>query len=161
MAGTMSVEGLAELGKMFEQLGDQADQVAGASLYEGAAVAADALNGAVDGIQTENFKYAGGGGQRLPSPQEKAALQRKVGIAKFRKNGTEVDTVIGFGRSGYTQIAGKPKAVAVIARSINSGTSFMRKQPVFRKAARGCKAAAEAAILKKADKMINEITGGN
>ena len=160
MAYSMKTEGLEEFSRMLEQLGDQAEQVAGASLYEGAAVAANALNGAIGGVRTESFRYAPDGRMRLPSPQEKAALERKVGIAKFRKNGSEVDTVIGFGNSGYTQISGKKKSVAVIARSINSGTSFMQKQPVFRKAARSCKAAVEEAILKKADQMIQEMTGG-
>ena len=77
---------------------------------------------------------------------------------KFRKNGSEVDTLIGISYdSGYTQIAGKQKAVAVIARSINSGTSFMKKQPVFRRAKNSAQGAAKAAIVAKAEKMFDEI----
>ena len=98
---------------------------------------------------------------RMPSPQEKAALERKVGIAKFRKNGSEVDTLIGISYdSGYTQISGKPKSVAVIARSINSGTSFMKKQPVFRRAKSQSQNAAKAAIVAKAEEMFDEIING-
>ena len=69
-----------------------------------------------------------------------------------------MDTLVGLAKSGYTQVAGKRKPVAVIARSINSGTSFMQKQPVIRQAVTGAKASAEAAIISKAETMIEEIT---
>lgn len=158
MAMTMKSEGLDELGSRIAQLGIRAQEIASAALYDGAGVMAGALKKGVNSIETESFKYAPSGKTRKPSPQEKAALQRKVGIAKFHKNGSEVDTLVGMGRSGYCQISGKKKPVIVVARSINSGTSFMEKQPVIRKAITQNKAAAEAAIVAKADAMINEIT---
>ena len=158
MAMKMDTTGLDELSRMMANLSNRAQDVASAALFDGAAVMADAMNRAVSSIRTETFRYAPEGQTRKPSPQEKAALDRKVGIAKFRKNGSDVDTVIGVGISGYTQVAGKQKAVAVIARSINSGTSFMQKQPVFRKAYSQTKAAAEAAIVAKAEEKINELT---
>ena len=160
-AMTISTEGLDQLSKMLAELGNKAQDVASASLFDGAGVVADALNAGIGKIQTAPFKYAPEGHTRLPSPQEKAALERKVGIARFRKDGASVDTIIGISYdSGYTQIAGKPKAVRVIARSINSGTSFMHKQPVFRMAVNSAKASAVSAIGAKAEKMFNEIING-
>ena len=64
------------------------------------------------------------------------------------------------GAAGYADINGKPKAVRLIARSINSGTSFMKKQPVFRKAVSSSKGRATNAIVSKAEEMFNEIIGG-
>lgn len=158
---TMETVGLDQLGRMLAQLGDKAQEIASGALYDGAGIVANAMNAAVQSIQTEPFKYAADGKMRLASPQEKAALERKIGIAKFRKSGSEVDTMIGIsGKSGYTQIAGKKKAVRVIARSINSGTSFMKKQPVFRKAKTQSQGPAKEAIVAKAEKMINEIING-
>ena len=161
MAMTINTEGLTEVAALLGKLGDKAQEVASGSLYEGAAVVANAFKGAIGSIRTEPFKYAPPGKTRKPSPEEKAALSGKSGIAKFRKNGSEVDTLIGIsGSAGYADIGGKPKAVRLIARSINSGTSFMQKQPVFRKAKSSSQAAAKAAIVAKAETMFNEIIGG-
>lgn len=158
MAMTMETVGLDELGRKLADMANRAQEVASGALFDGAGVVADALNAGIKSIRTEPFQYAEPGKTRLPSPQEKAALDRKVGIARFRKNGSEVDTLVGISYdSGYTQIAGKQKSVAVIARSINSGTSFMQKQPVIRRAASQSRGKAEAAIVAKAEQMINEI----
>ena len=56
-------------------------------------------------------------------------------LPKFDKNGTEVDTSVGFRQSGYAELNGKQKPIPVIVNAINSGTSFMNKQPFIRKAA--------------------------
>jgi len=158
---TINTDGLDDLGRMLAQIGNRAQEVASCALFDGAGIVANALNAGIKKIRTEPFKYAPEGQTRLPSPQEKAALERKVGIARFRKDGEGVDTLIGISYdSGYTQISGKQKAVSVIARSINSGTSFMKKQPVFRQAVNSAKAEAQNAIVSKAEKMFNEIIGG-
>ena len=158
MAMTISTEGLDELGAMFAKLGDKAQGVASGALFDGAGVVADAMKAAVDSIGTAPFKYAPPGQHRLPSPEEKAALVGKTGIAHFRKNGSDVDTLVGVtGNAGYAMVGGKKKAVRMIARSINSGTSFMVKQPVFRRAASASAGAAKAAIVSKAEKMFEDI----
>ena len=161
MPMTISTEGMGELAQMLSKLGNQADEVAANSLYEGAGVVADAFKSATSGIRTAPFKYTPPGKKRLPSPEEKAALTGKIGIAHFVNNGDEVNTLIGIsGSAGYANVNGKSKAVRLIARSINSGTSFMQKQPVFRKAASTSAGAAKSKIVSKAEEMFNEIIGG-
>ena len=156
MAMSIETSGLKELSSMLSQLGNEAENVAAGSLYDGAGVVADAFKSAVNSIRTEPFK--GKRDRRLPSPEEKAALMGKTGIAKFNRTGGEVETLIGVsGAAGYANIGGKAKAVRLIARSINSGTSFMPKQPVFRKAKSASQGKAKAAIVSKAEKMFNEI----
>ena len=158
MALTISTEGLDELSAMLAKLGDKAQGVASGALFDGAGVVADAMKAAVDSIGTAPFQYAPPGQHRLPSPEEKAALVGKTGIAHFRKNGSDVDTLVGVtGNAGYAMVGGKKKAVRMIARSINSGTSFMVKQPVFRRAASASTGAAKAAIVSKAEKMFEDI----
>ena len=158
MAMTMKTEGFAELEKMLAQAADKAQDVASGALFDGAGVMADAFSAAIAGIRTEKFHYARPGQTRLPSPEEKAALQGKSGVAKFRKNGSKVDTIVGVsGSAGYADVAGHTKAVRLIARSINSGTSFMKKQPIFRRAKSQSQGAARAAMVAKAEEMINEI----
>lgn len=161
MAMSIKTEGLTEVSEMLTRLGNKAEDVASGSLYDGAGIVADAFTAAANSIQTEPFRYAAGGRKRKPSPEEKAALIGKSGIAKFNKNGSEVDTIIGIsGSAGYANVAGKQKAVREIARSINSGTSFMEKQPIFRKAKSSSQNAAKAAIVAKAEKMFDEIING-
>ena len=161
MAMTIRTEGLTELSEMLARLGDKAQDVASGALFDGAGVVADAFTAAVGSIRTEPFRYAETGQKRLPSPQEKAALIRKSGVAKFQKTTNEVNTLIGIsGAAGYAKIAGKPKAVRMIARSINSGTSFMDKQPVFRRAKSSSQEAAKAAIVGKAEALFDEIIKG-
>ncbi len=154
MAGGMQTNGTEELMRMLGKLGDKAQDVGSGALYEGARVVADAYRAAVNSIKTANRKHKEGP-QRLPTPAEKAALSN-LGISRFRKSTLEVDTLVG-AADGYADVNGKKKAIRLIARSINSGTSFMRRQPVFRKAQVGSSGAAQDAMVAKADQMINEI----
>ena len=159
MAMTIKVVGLDDVMNTLAGLNKNAEAVAAESLYEGAGIVADAFANAAKSIRTEPFTYKKK--QRLPSPEEKAAVVGKTGIAQFTKNGSEVNTLVGVsGAAGYADIGGKPKAVRLIARSINSGTSFMPKQPVFRKAKSASQKTATAAIVKKAEDMLNEIIKG-
>ena len=139
------VEGLAELSEMLSQMGEDAGKIAAGGLYEGAGVMADEIKKGAEGIKTSPFHYAVFV-TRDPSPEEKAAvLEAGVGIAKFEKNGAEVNTSVGYRNAGYTTINGKTKPIPQIVNAINSGTSFMGKQPFVRKAASsGAKKAGEA-----------------
>ena len=140
-------EGADELLRKMDKLPEKAAKVAAEALYEGAGVMADAVSQAVHGIATEDFRYATGGRKRLPSPEEKAILEgAKHGVAKFRNDGTKIQTSIGFDNSGYADLNGKRKPIPLIANSINHGTSFMQKQPFLRKAFSQKQGAAVAAI---------------
>lgn len=157
----VSTEGMEDLSRTLDQLGDAGQGVAARALYEGAGVMADAVSRAVHGIATEPFRYAKGR-KRKPSPEEKAALAGAgAGIAKFKRNGLTVDTSVGFNNAGYVQITPKSvKAVAQIANAINSGTSFMDKQPFFRKAVSQAKGAALSRIESEAYRITEELLNG-
>ena len=161
MAFTIQVEGLTELISQMDKAPKNAEKVAAKALYEGAGVMADAVSQAVQGIATEPFKYASRGKTRKPSPEEKALVaSAKHGVAKFRKNGMSVNTSVGLQNSGYGQLGGKTKPIPQIANAINSGTSFMQKQPFMRKAFSQNKGAAEAAIEAGILKYENELEIG-
>ena len=186
----VTTEGMDDLSKMLDSLGNAAQGVASAALYDGAGIMADAVSQAVHGIAVEPFKFAAKGKKRKPSPEEKAILMGAgtAGVAKFRKNGLSVDTSIGFNNAGYAPVTwkhmsrsartnykhnaektsvmpaymksakgGNAKPVAVIANAINSGTSFMEKQPFFRKAVNQSKGKAVATIESEAERLAEEI----
>ena len=159
MPFTMEVSGMDELEKRLGQLGEKGQEIASAGLYEGAGVMADAVSQAVRGIATKRFKYpAPPGKQRMPSPEEKAVLENaRKGVAKFRKSPLNVNTSVGMQNSGYGTLNGKSVPVPMIANAINSGTSFMKKQPFFRKATART-GAAEAAIENKLREEIDKLS---
>lgn len=157
MAFSMEVSGMDELMRRMDKLGQKAQDAAAVALYEGARVAADAVSNAVNSIATEPFKYVSNGKRRKPSPEEKAVLvNARIGVAKFRKTPMNVNTSVGIQNSGYGQLAGKTVPVPLIANAINSGTSFMEKQPFFRKATSKT-GAAEAAIENKLRQVLDQM----
>lgn len=159
MPYTVKTTGMEEVSRMLTELEQAAPGAASAGLYEGAGVMADAVSRAVHGIATEPFRYATGGRMRKPSPEEKAILEAAPkGVAKFNKNGTETDTSVGFARSGYAQLAGKTKPIPKIANAINSGTSFMQKQPFFRQAVSQNQQRAQNAIENEIRERLEKIT---
>ena len=189
-------EGTEELLRKMDKLPEKAAKVAAEALYEGAGVMADTVSRAVRGIATEPFKYAQGGKKRKPSPEEKQILLKaRCGVSKFRSDGTEIQTSVGFAADyanvkfnhmsskvrtnykakwykGYANMTTSTlkaagvyrrglqdrKPVEMIANAINSGTSFMEKQPFLRKAFSTGKKAAEAAIEAGIRKREDELT---
>jgi len=132
----MKVDGLAEVSELLDKMGQQAPAIASKALYQGAGIMADEIRKGAEGIKTAEFKYARKDETRLPSPEEKEIVRiATAGIAKFNKNGGEIDTSVGYQNAGYAELSGKKKPIPVIVNSINSGTSFMQKQPFVRKAA--------------------------
>jgi len=147
MGMSFTVSGMDELLRGMDKIPEKAAKVAAEALYEGAGVVADEVGRAVQGIATKPFVKAKGGFKRMASPEEKAILmQARKGIAKFRNNGTEVNTSVGFQNSGYADLDGERVPIPLIANAINSGTSFRQKQPFMRKAFAQSKNKATAAI---------------
>ena len=108
MPYNVTTAGNDELTQMLESLGNAAQGVASAGLYEGAGVMADAVSRSVRGIDTEPFHYAADGHTRKPSPEEKALLEAAPkGVAKFRKTGTSVDTSVGLSSAGYGMLGNR------------------------------------------------------
>ena len=157
---------------MLDDFSGSAHKIAATSLYKGAGIVADALTASINNIKTEPFHYVKSGETpRLPSPQEKAALgQGQFGVAKFKGSGSEIETSIGVGKEGYTHIMGtgkkseksrynegRDKSVQEIAFAINSGTSFMKKQPFMRLAFNRTKNAAISAIGASIEQQLQEI----
>ena len=100
----MKIDGMAEISETLEKLANSAPAVAAKALYEGAGVMQKAIVRAMASIKTAPFKYAKGGEQRLPSPEEKEILEQAgIGFAKFSKNGVEIDTSGSLGRREFKE----------------------------------------------------------
>lgn len=186
MPFSIEMDGLDELIHKMDRLPEKAADVAALALYDSAGVVADKVSAGVRGISTEPFSYARGGQKRKPSPEEKAIIaSADMGVAKFNKSPTRIETSVGLrdeytpitwnhartnvrtkykmGSDGKAKQAGKGsgtsvKPVYAIANAINSGTSFMEKQPFMRKAFSQSKSKAEAAFdagVRKHEDMLD------
>ena len=157
MAMTVKVDGMETISMMLQNLGDKAEGIASRGLFEGAGIMADEIRKEAAGIRTgpgasrESARYA-------TKEEKQIVMNAAAGIAKFKKNGTEVDTSIGFRNAGYAEINGKSVPIPKIVNAINSGTSFMHKQPFVRKAANRAKERASEAIRASIEADVNGIT---
>ena len=163
MAMTVSTSGIENLEKMLQRLGDKAPDVAAAALYDGADVIADAYTRAAGSIKAKKRQHNEPDGQdpskaRYPTPAEKEVL-KKIGVSRFHKDADSVNTIVG-PADGYVEINGRRKAIRLIARSVNSGTSFMKKQPVFRQAVSRNRKAAKDKMVSTAEGLISDIING-
>ena len=146
---------------MLEAMAESAPKAAASALYEGAGTMRDEMERQAKQIRTAPFKYASGGDTRLPSPEEKAIVERgAIGVAKFQKDDDGCNTSVGFSRSGYAMLAGRHVPIPLIANSINSGTSFMNKQPFVRKAKTAGGKKAVDVMKKSITEYLEKKTGG-
>lgn len=158
---TFKFDGLEEMAESLNAIGANSDVIASAALYQGAGVIADAISASIKNVGSEPFHYAGPGETRLPSPEEVAAIQNaRHGIAKFNHTGFNVNTSIGFQNSGYVNIKGRSVPVPLIANAIESGTSFMPKQPFIRKAVNSSKGKAVAVMNAVIQQSIEGVLNG-
>lgn len=125
------------------------------ALYEGAGILADAVREEIGKIPVNDQPWKGESGRTtristLTSAQ-KEGLLNGLGVAKHREEDGSVNTRIGF--SGYNSHAtkahpnGEPNAL--VARAVESGTSFRAKTPIVRPAVRRVRQAAIDAMAKK------------
>lgn len=111
------------------------DGIIGRSIYPGAEIMGDAIKAATAGIPVDDtlFRFSAQYGRlrRGITSRQKKALIDSMGIAEIKKNWFGYNVKIGW--DGYNDIVterwenGQPNAM--IARSLNSGTSFLQKYP--------------------------------
>lgn len=158
---TFKFEGVDELISKYSKLEKNTDDVIGKAVYDGAAVVMRAVESAVSNIATDNRYGTADRPTTGPTAIQKAGLQYSLGIAKMRDDNGFKNVKIGF--DGYNRVKtktwpqGQPNAM--VARSIESGTSWMTKQPFMRKAEQSARSKCEQAMSAAVDREINKIIG--
>lgn len=157
--GTFKFKGVDKLIGQFNKLADNSEAMIGKAIYNGAAVTMAEVTRGIDKIKTDDRYVPEGEMKTGPSTYQKIGLQRSVGISKMRKDGDFYNVKIGFdGYNGMKTKAwpqGQPNSM--IARSVESGTSFMQKQAFMRNSERRAKKKCEAAMAETIDKEIQRI----
>lgn len=139
---TIKMTGLEEYSKALDELEKRTrDQVIGRAVYEGSAIAADAVKSELESLPTDG----GTGSPEHPldgiNRVQKAALVSSMGVSPMKEKDGFVHTRIGF--DGYNPIKtkrwpqGQPNAM--IARSAERGTSFLKANPFMKRAVQSSK----------------------
>lgn len=151
-------DGIEQYIQSLETISSATDEMIGKAIYEGAKVITDEIRGALEGIPIDNH-YAKEGEKMIGLSQaQKTGLLTSLGITTMKRTDGVYDVKVGF--DGYNVVKtkrwpqGQPNTM--IARSLESGTSFREKNPVISKATRAAKAQAEEAMAKAFDEELEQ-----
>lgn len=125
-------------------------------IYDGADIVADEMRKQIEALPVQQGKAKGK--RRDPTEVEKQGLLDGFGISKMREDDGVINAKLGF--HGYNAHKtkkwpnGQPNAM--IAGSIERGTTFMNRHAFVSKAVRNSQARCEQAIAAKIDEIINK-----
>ena len=155
--------GLNDYELMISRLTKNVDSVAGKAIYAGAGIVADAIKEnikalpIVRGYGTEKDPLPGG----VTAPQ-KAGLIDGMGISPMQDDGGYLNVKIGFDGYNATETEQYPfgQPNQLVARGVESGTSWKQKKPFIRPAINASKSRAEAEMARILDQEIEKVTKG-
>lgn len=149
-------EGLDEYLRRLEKLQGSSREAIGRAIYDGAGIVAREVADEIKKLPVNNQHQSNG-----VTSVQKAGLIEGFGISHIQDDNSYRNVKLGF--DGYNKQRTKnfPKGQpnALIARAINSGTSFRRKNPFVDRATRRAKSKCEAAMRAVIDNAINQIMG--
>lgn len=140
-----------------EGLEAHADAAASSAVYGGAAVIADGIREAIKSLPSQT---SDGRRKRGVTEEERQGLLDGLGVAQHRKADGKVDTKIGM--AGYNSYRttkypnGHPNSM--VARSVESGTSWLTKTPFIAPTVRRLKASTVEAMQAELDEFIRKET---
>lgn len=151
-------DGISKYIDSLETISNATDDLIGKAIFEGAKVVTDEIRGALESVPVVNG-YAKEGEQAVGLTQvQKTGLLTSLGITTMKRTDGVYDVKVGF--DGYNVVKtkrwpmGQPNTM--IARSLESGTSFRAKNPVISKATRAAKDRAEEAMAKAFDDELEQ-----
>lgn len=155
--------GLNDYELMISRLSKGVDDIAGKAIYAGAGIVADAIKEnikalpIVRGYGTTENPLPGG----VTAPQ-KAGLIDGLGISPMQDDGGYLNVKIGFDGYNATKTEKYPQGQPnqLVARGVESGTSWKQKKPFIRPAINASKSRAEAEMARILDQEIEKITKG-
>lgn len=134
------------------------DKVIGAAVYDGAQIVADAVRASIQALPTDEGHYQE---QKKigPSQAVKDVLLQGMGVAPLQNDNGFENVKVGFDGYDDQPTVKYPKGhpIPMLARSVQSGTSFMYPNPFVKTAVRKSRKAAEAAMAKRVNEEINKI----
>lgn len=135
------------------------DGVVGKTVYAGAAVVADSVRRAIQDLPVGDGRAQGGGLVDTVTLPQKAGLLNGFGISRMKDDNGFVNVKLGFDGYNSTRTEKYPRGQpnALIARSVNSGTTFRKKTKFVDKAVNSARKAAETAMDAACSREIEKI----
>lgn len=137
------------------------EEICGGAIYAGAAIVADAIREELDwGVDTDERFGTPENPAAGPKAIQKEGLFRSLGISSMRDDGKGfLNVKIGF--DGYNRVITKKWPLGqpnqMVARSVESGTTWMKKNPFVKTGASKSRRKALAAMKKSVQESIEKI----
>lgn len=154
----LKMQGLEEYENQLLKLRDISREAIGQAIYEGAGIIADQVKANIEALPIDERGYTKEGTLHGVTSAQKQGLSAGFGIAKLQDDGGFVHVKLGF--NGYNNVktkahpSGQPNSM--IARAVNSGSSFRDRIPFVDSAVSAKKGAAEDAMKNKFDSVLSK-----
>ena len=147
-------EGLDEYLRQLERLSGSSHEAIGKAIYEGAAIVATSCKAAIEALPVNN-QYKNDG---ITSVQKRGLIDG-FGISHEQEDNFYRNVKLGFdgynGQKTKKYPQGQPNSM--IARSVNSGTSWRKKNPFMDRATRASKSACEEKMKQVIEDEIKKV----
>lgn len=156
---TLKTDGLDEFVQQLQALGQRTQGIAKACVYDGAAVLKDAIVEGVNNFPVHQGGYTPGKTPlRVITEKDRDDLAACVGVSKIESDGLATSVSVSF--DGYISRTEKkyPNGVpaAMIARSLEKGSSVRAKKPFVRPAVKKAKEAVLSAMQQALAERIGQ-----
>lgn len=150
-----SGEGLDDYIQTLNRLSDNAEEIVKRAVYEGANIIADKVRENIRNLPID---------ERYGTPEDplygitrvqKEGLLDGFGVAPMDDVGDNINTLIGFDDAGYNR---NGQANRMIARAVQSGTTFSKKIPFFNNAVRQSRPQAIEKMKQTLEEEIERLT---
>lgn len=155
----LKFSGLDEYVSQLKTLVTVSEVCIGRAVHDGAGVVADAMKAAIESLPIDERYVRPGNTLNGISSLQKKGLIEGFGIATLRNDNGYLNVKLGF--DGYNGVktkqfpSGQPNAM--IARSINAGTSFRQRVPFIDNTVRQQKDACEKKMKETFDKELKKV----
>lgn len=142
-----------------KQMQDAIVPICKMSLYDGAKIALEAVLAEIDKIPDREYPKTGRA--RGLTEEDKDDLRKGLGISKMRDDSGQITVKIGFDGYGHSTPAwpdGIP--IAMLARAICRGTSWLKEYDFVSKAMKNARARIESGIANRIDIQIQKTIQG-
>lgn len=169
VVANFGIKGLEEYEKDLSKMAQFTEEIGKAAVYVGAGMVADEIRKEIENLPVGEGEikglppYAKAGEQiDVISKRQKTDLLDSLGVAKIENSNGYIQTKVGFDGYGSVKTKNYPNGLpnALLARSINSGTSFMKKNPFARRALNRVKKQAVVAMGEKITEEIKKVMEG-
>lgn len=146
---------------MLSRLEESTDEMIGKAVYAGAGIVADAIKANIKALPV----VRGYGTDANPLPggvtaSQKAGLISGMGISKMQDDAGYLNVKIGFDGYNATKTEKYPEGQPnqLVARGVESGTSWKKKKPFIRPAVNSSRNRAEAEMARILDEEIKKVS---